>query len=606
MLTLRRSGAIIAALLVAYTATQLGADVFFADGLDWVDIIRLTLLAATTGWIAWGASLAIGGLFAGRVNVAASPVRDGVLTAILIPVYNEDPAKSFSHVAAMSASLEKAGVSGRFEMVILSDTTRDDVGRQELEWFERLLETARQGPKLFYRRRARNIGRKAGNIAEFIRSSGARYEYLVILDADSLMEAATITTMVERMEADPKLGLLQTLPKIVHARSWFGRSIQFASFFFSPLFARGVSLLQGREGPFWGHNAIVRTTAFAESCGLPDLPGKAPFGGHILSHDYVEAALLARAGWTVRVDPDLEGSYEEGPDNVIDFAKRDRRWCQGNLQHGRIIGAPGLKAWNRFTLAQGIMAYLSSPLWLIFLVASILAPALAPEPDYFPVPRLPAVFPRAETLQAVTLLTGIFALLIGPKLLIMARSVLTGEARKFGGVAGVIDSTFAEIIWSSILAPVTLMFQSRSVWQVLRGADSGWPSADREAEAVGMREAWASAWWIVLTGLLLFAGTAWLAPDLFYWFIPIALPLTAAPWLISASSRPAGGATARRFGLFHTPAETMVPDVVSMQEEILAGWRASVGRSSVEEAMLPPESAATLPAGGEASAKART
>ncbi|MCB1382115.1 MAG: glucans biosynthesis glucosyltransferase MdoH [Notoacmeibacter sp.] len=591
MLTLKRTGAIIASMLVAYVAAQLGSDVFLADGLDIIDIVRITLLAATSGWIAWGSSLAIGGLFApAHPLVATRPVRDGVLTAVLVPVYNEEPSKTFSHVAAMSRSVEKAGLSSRFEFSVLSDTTRDDVGEAELVWFQRLRDTVPAGPALYYRRRPRNIGRKAGNIAEFIRTAGARYDYLIILDADSLMEASTFQAMVERMEADEKLGLLQTLPKIVHARSWFGRAIQFSSFFFSPVFARGLGLLQGREGPFWGHNAIVRTRAFAESCGLPDLPGKPPFGGHVLSHDYVEAALLARAGWTVRVDPDLEGSYEEGPDNVIDFAKRDRRWCQGNLQHSRIISAPGLKPWSRFTFAQGIMAYVASPLWLVFLVASILAPALAPEPDYFPVPRFPAVFPRAETLQAITLLGGVIALLIGPKLLIALRSVLTGEADRFGGAARVTSSTLVEVVWSSILAPVTLMFQSRSVWQVLSGADSGWPSADREAEAVGMREAWASAWWIVLTGVLLLAGTALLAPELFYWFVPIALPLTVAPWLISASSRPSGGAWAGRRGLFRTPAETELPDVVRMQEAVLAAWRGAP--LPVAEAMAMPEAGA--------------
>src|SRR5690606_25094182 len=172
------------------------------------------------------------------------------------------------------------------------------------------------------RRREQNVGKKAGNIADFIRTSGARYEFLVILDADSLMAGQTILTMTLRMKAAPRLGLLQTLPRIIAARSWFGRAVQFAASYYSPAFARGVAGTQGREGPFWGHNAAVRTRAFAESCGLPALSGKPPFGGHILSHDYVEAALLARAGWIVRLDPDLEGSFEEGPENIVDYAKR--------------------------------------------------------------------------------------------------------------------------------------------------------------------------------------------------------------------------------------------------------------------------------------------
>jgi membrane glycosyltransferase len=175
----------------------------------------------------------------------------------------------------------------------------------------------------------------------------------VILDADSLMEGATILEMIRRIEAEPRLGLLQTLPRVVRARSRFGRAMQFAAGFHSPVFARGLAAMQGRTGPFWGHNAIVRLRAWAESCGLPELPGRAPFGGHILSHDYVEAALLARAGWTVRLDPDLGGSYEEGPENIIDHAKRDRRWCQGNLQHLRIVFAQGLTLPSRLASGDG-------------------------------------------------------------------------------------------------------------------------------------------------------------------------------------------------------------------------------------------------------------
>ena len=178
--------------------------------------------------------------------------------------------------------------------------------------------------RIVYRRRNRNTGRKAGNIEDFIQTSGGAYDYAMILDADSLMEGATIARMVRRMEADPALGLLQSLARVVGARSWFGRTMQFSASFCSQIFARGLAMMQGRTGPFWGHNALVRVRAFAASCSLPELAGQAPFGGHILSHDYVEAALLARAGRTVRLDDDLDGSFEEGPENIVDHAKRDR------------------------------------------------------------------------------------------------------------------------------------------------------------------------------------------------------------------------------------------------------------------------------------------
>src|SRR5690606_2486316 len=227
-------------------------------------------------------------------------------TAVLVPVYNEDPAKSFSHVAAMAASLAGTSAGGRFDFVILSDTNNPLIAAKEAFWLARMRDEVGDSCRIFYRRRQSNPGKKAGNIADFIKTSGALYDYLIILDADSLMEGATMVEMVRRMEAEPELGLLQTLPKVVRARSFFGRAIQFSASYYSPIYAQGVAVLQGREGPFWGHNAITRTRAFASSCGLPTLPGKPPFGGHILSHDFVEAALLARNGWRVRIDPDLK------------------------------------------------------------------------------------------------------------------------------------------------------------------------------------------------------------------------------------------------------------------------------------------------------------
>ena len=280
----------------------------------------------------------------------------------------------------------------------------------------------------FYRRRAQNTGKKAGNVEEFFEQSGGAYDYALILDADSLMEGQTILEMIRRMEAEPRLGLLQTLPKIIRAQTRFGRAMQFAASFYSPVFCRGLAMLQGETGPFWGHNAIVRVQAFVQSCGLPVLRGTPPFGGHIMSHDYVEAALLARAGWIVRVDDDLEGSFEEGPENVIDHGKRDRRWCQGNLQHARVITAPGLKAWSRFVFAQGIMAYIAPLFWLAFLLVSILAPYFDVQPDYFPEANWPIPYiPPSMTFEAISLLVGIFGLLLLPKLLVAVKAAWTGQ-----------------------------------------------------------------------------------------------------------------------------------------------------------------------------------
>ncbi len=554
-------------------ALAAGAGLLFlqfglADGLDIMDVVRTVLIFGTTFWLAWGAVQGLAGLFWRNRPLARATTIEG-RTAILVPVYNEDPTVTFARIAAMDASLAAEGMTDKFDFAILSDTRREEIADAERHWFLHLIAERQAEGRIFYRRRANNIGKKAGNVEDFFTASGAAYDYALILDADSLMEGATIVEMVRRMEAEPEMGLLQSLPKIIRARSRFGRAQQFSASFFSPIFARGLALMAGRTGPFWGHNALVRVKAFAASCGLPALAGQPPFGGHILSHDYVEAALLARAGWLVRLDPDLEGSFEEGPENIVDFAKRDRRWCQGNLQHSRLLQAPGLKPWSRFVFLQGILAYTAPLLWLGFIVASILAPLFVPAPDYFPDPHLLfPVFPSNETSKAIGLAFGVFGLLLLPKLLIALEATLTGRARPFGGGLRALVSTLWELIMSSLIAPVMLMFTTRSVVQVLMRVDAGWPTNNRGDGTLGLADAWAASRWIVATGAALLLAAWALAPDLVGWLLPVALPMMAAPVLIAWTSRPGAA------GLLRTGTETVAPPVVAAHDRILAEWQA--------------------------------
>ncbi|MDN3720029.1 glycosyltransferase family 2 protein [Roseibium salinum] len=234
---------------------------------------------------------------------------------------------------------------------------------------------------------------------------------------------------------------------------------------------------------------------------MASLKGEPPFGGQILSHDTVEAAMMAREGWKVRLDPDLTGSYEEAPANMVDYAKRDRRWCQGNLQHSRILAAPRFRFWNRISIMQGIFAYLASPIWFLFLLASLAAPLVAPPPVYFDGRSPFPVFPHPETAIALALLFGLVALLILPKLLLVARALLGGDARDFGGPVRLVISFVVEILLTSILAPIHMMFHCRSVMQVLTGADSGWPAAERDDGSLPFGAAMSATWWMALTGI---------------------------------------------------------------------------------------------------------
>jgi len=551
----------------AVGAFLLFLQVGLADGLDMFDVLRSLLILMSTFWLAWGAAQGLLGLTTRPVRRpdTRAPIRGR--TVVLVPVYNEDPVTTFTRIAAMDTSIRGEDTGAVFDFAILSDTTSDVIAARERLWFLRLLAQSGGEGRMFYRRRDSNSGRKAGNIENFIQTSGGSYDYALILDADSLMEGATIAAMVRRMEADPSLGLLQSLPRVVGARSRFGRIMQFSASFYSPVFARGLAMMQGRTGPFWGHNALVRVRAFAASCGLPELSGPPPFGGHILSHDYVEAALLARAGWTVRLDDDLQGSFEEGPENIVEYARRDRRWCQGNLQHARLVGAPGLTGWSRWVFVQGILAYIAPLFWLAFILASIAAQIFVAPPDYFPLANRPfPVLPADETAKAIGLAAGIFGLLVLPKLLIAVDAAASGRARGFGGGVRAMASTLLELLLSSVMAPIFLMYQTRSVFQVLTGRDGGWPASNRGDGRMTLAAAWAASRWITVTGLIGLTAISVLAPGLVLWLLPVSLPMILAPLLISWFSQDSRG------GLMAVPSELNPAPVLRHHENILRAW----------------------------------
>ena len=561
-----RTAALSFTALAALTATSLLGEAAVQDGVDLWDYVRAVLIFVTTAWLAWGASLSFVGLWPMRAKPVPELQGPQPSLVILMPICNEAPVSTFARIAAMDRSIREAGLTA--DIAILSDTRDEGAALRERHVYVRLLSETNGAGRIFYRRRSDNRGRKAGNIEEFIRASGAAYDFAVILDADSLMEGSAIRQMLARMQAEPTLGLLQTLPQIIGAQSFFGRAMQFAAGFHGPVFTRGLARMQGQTGPFWGHNAMIRVRAFAESCGLPELSGRPPFGGHILSHDYVEAALLARAGWSVQVDGSIEGSFEEGPENLLAFAKRDRRWCQGNLQHSRLLFAPGLSAWSRFVFVQGIFAYLVSVLWGAFLIASVVATIAAPLPNYFPEPHLLfPVFPDDRTKEITALVFGIAGLLVLPKLAILIGAALSRRVRGFGGTDRAAFSVAAEILLSSLLAPVMLIYQGRAVLQVLVGYDGGWPANQRGEGRLSLTQGLRAGLWISAIGAAALALVARIAPELALWLMPVSLPMLAAPLLIALTSRQIGR------GVFLTPGEAAPSPVTRDYRAIVTQWQ---------------------------------
>ncbi|SUO97168.1 glucans biosynthesis glucosyltransferase MdoH [Suttonella ornithocola] len=497
--------------------------------LQW---ILLILFSITFYWVSFSATGTLAGLIPmiRRENQASS---EGGKVAILMPVYGEDPKMTGAALLAISESLSTTTVANRCEIFILSDTQNADAWIRETVAFQLLRQ--KSPLPVWYRRRRRNIARKSGNIEEFIKRWGARYDYILMLDADSLMSAETIVKMIARMDASPRLGLLQSMPRLIGGESLLARSIQFAGALYGKVIARGVAMWQGADGNYWGHNAIIRSRAFAESCGLPELKGRVPIGGHILSHDFVEAALLCRRGWAVRMDPDLSGSYEGLPPTLEDFTGRERRWAQGNLQHLGIITAKGLRWPNRVHFAIGILSYVMSPIWMLMMLVGMLitAQALFIQPEYFPVAY--QLFPDWPTFDAKKMQSLFFialGLLLLPKFFgWLINLILPNKRQMFGGGKALTKGFLLELLLSTLYAPMMMLIQTHHVFDILLGRDSGWRTQNRAGKLMSWKEAIYHTIRYVIAGILPLSALIWLAPNQIIWLSPVLAGLLASPWL---------------------------------------------------------------------------
>ena len=522
------------ALLLTALGTWEMRDLMGVDALDPLSLAFLVLFALTFGWIAFSATSALAGLlWRRRAPVPAPGEGDVGPTALVMPVYHEDPHETTARLEAIARDLERAGGAGEFEIVVISDTTDPDAWVRETAAVDRLARALRGTIAVHYRRRTDNTGKKAGNVADFVRRWGARYPHMVVLDADSVMGGETLLALRRRMIAEPDLGLLQTVPRLVGARTPFAMMQEFAGSLYGPVAARGVAVWSGADGNFWGHNAIIRTRAFAGCCGLPELRGRAPFGGHVLSHDFVEAALLRRIGWRVEMDPDLDGSYEEGPPTLLDAAARDRRWAQGNLQHAGILPARGLAWLSRAHMLIGIGSYLASPLWLLSILVG-LAVALRARldvPDYFPDPyQLHPTWPSFDPVRMGWLLAITLGLALVPKLIGLARGLLMPTVRQAHGGAGtLLRGAAAEAVLAVLLAPVVMALQTRDIAAILLfGRASAWAPQRRRADEAAWRSLVRPLLWPVLLGVAIGLGAAFVSLAMFLWLSPFVLGLVLA------------------------------------------------------------------------------
>lgn len=523
--------------------------------------VFLVLFSLNFLWISFAAAQATSGwVRAMSRRRRPEPSEEVVLelrTALLVPVYREDPAAISAALEVMAEGLE-AEAPGRFAFFILSDTNRADAWIDEEARFRPLIEASRPGCPIYYRRRADNAERKAGNIMDWVEGFGAGYDAMIILDADSLMAPRTLITLAKRLQAEPGVGLIQTLPALVRAESLFGRMQQFANRCYGPIFGGGLAAWHGASSNYWGHNAIIRVRAFAEAARLPLLPGKPPWGGHVLSHDFVEAAFLRRAGWGVCLHDDLDGSYEEGPPSLMDLLVRDRRWCQGNLQHTRFLFAPGFSWPSRIHLAVGIMSYGSALLWFSMIVVGlgIAVQAEVTRPEYFATPNLLPTWPVFDAERAIRLFAGSMALVLYPKVLGLLLALLRPSLRRgFGGAHTLLASVFAETLLSALYAPVIMASQCRIIVAILLGRDAGWSPQRRADGSVPFGQAVRLHARHFLLGVGFTLLAAYLNVYLALWLLPITLGLLVAAPLSYLSAHPGAGRAVRRAGLLQIPEE---------------------------------------------------
>jgi membrane glycosyltransferase len=548
------------------------ASVLPHEGGTVLEKVLLVVFAMLFAWISIGFWTAMAGFLTlvkrfdrfavTRPRPSDTPPRRQARTAIVFPVYGEDMDRVTAGIEAVYRSLERDAAIESYDFFILSDTRDPEAWAEEEAAWAGLRERLGGQERLFYRRRRVNTKMKSGNIADFCRRFGAHYVYMLVMDADSVMSGATIARMAAVMEARREVGILQSVPAIVGRETFLARLQQFASHLYGPMFSAGLSYWLLGDAQFWGHNALIRIRPFMRHCALPRLSGKPPLGGEISSHDFVETALMRRAGYSVWLAYDLPGSYEEAPPNLLAELARDRRWCKGNMQHLRLVFTRGFIPVHRALFLNGVMAYGSALLWFLFLAVSTaeaIIESLTP-PSYFPPTRtLFPDWPVWEPWWALSLLATTGVLLFLPKVFAALLVLLKGRLRLFGGFWRLLASMVIEVLVSSLLAPIRMLFHSKFVSITLLGRETGWGRQVRDDRST----AWSDAIRFHLGGAVLaglWAGTLFLYNREFFWWVcPIFGPLLLAIPLSVVTSLPGLGRWLKDLGLLLIPEEVDLP-----------------------------------------------
>src|SRR5690554_161283 len=558
-------------------------EILRPNGVTLLEASLLLLFGITFLWIVFSFSSAALGFVLQLLRldpltlrrVSAQPKPDALVStrnAIIMPVYNEDTARVIAGFEVSLRSLAATGQIDAFDFYLLSDTQDAQLASAEAGAWQQLCQ--RLGPlaaRVHYRRRTLNSGRKVGNVSDFCCRWGDQYEAMIVLDADSVMTGECMLSLVHAIEQNLQVALVQTVPIPVRQDTMFGRFLQFAADLYSPMLATGLAFWQGDSANYWGHNAIIRIEPFMQHCGLPKLAGRGPFSGEILSHDFVEAALLRRAGWGVLLLADARGSYEELPSNLLDYATRDRRWVQGNMQHLALLGGARLHRVSRLDFLLGAVAYGSSLLWLIMLALSTIdavVRALSSNVFFTTGFQLFPNWPIAKTGLIFSLLSLTVALLLLPKVFAVIIALRQRRA-EFGGPWRLLLGALIETVFAILIAPLMMVFHAYFVVSVLVGHKVSWNAQARSGRMVPWAEAFAHTLPASLVAVIWGVLTYVLTPVFFWWMTPVLLGLVLAAPIVRYSSSLELGDRLRRAGVFIAPSEAQTPSVLSDLEQTL-------------------------------------
>jgi len=582
-------------------------EIFLPNGLTNLEIAQLGLGLTLFAWLCMAFWTGIIGFVLQLFNIdplslrkkQCAPDQDSPLVqkhAVVMPVYNEDTRRIMVGFEACVREIMGSTQAEQFDFFMLSDTRDEQKAEAELRAWNRMTKRLGQyASHVFYRRREENSHRKVGNLKDFCERWGANYESMIVLDADSIMSGERMLDLARRIEQNPETALVQTIPMPVRQDTFFGRFVQFAAHLYSPMLATGLSFWQTDSANYWGHNAIIRIAPFMQHCGLPTLEGRAPFGGEVLSHDFVEAALLRRAGWQAYLLTDTTGSYEEVPSNIVDYAIRDRRWVQGNIQHLGLLKVKGLKTANRLHFLFGAFAYISS-LVLFCMLALGTADALiraTSVPDFFvsEYQLFPSWQVARQDMMMVTM-WGTAALLFLPKLLGITLALIKRRS-EFGGAFSLLKSAILELVMAVLIAPLMMFYHSYFVISVFIGHSVKWEAQEREGRKVPWSVAFKHTQIMSCLAVIWGVTTFYYTPSLFMWLLPVLIGMVLAAPIIRLSSSTHLGVSLRNWGVFVIDQE--VKECMALKRLRVAMNYFSISQYKAEVPALPDSLWVTMP-----------